>query len=125
MALSKLDHVSVLAKNSQKTVDFYKELFGFEELFRKEVELMHMKIVYLGKGEDHIEIIEPTGKDIKMNDGLKHLAFISDDIEADFKDFKEKGVVMLHNEVQKHENLAFFFVKSPSGEFVEVIQYNK
>lgn len=123
MALHKIDHISILAKNSQKTVDFYKEIFGFIELFREDVELMHMKIIFLGKGDDRIEIIEPTGGDIKMNDGLKHIAILSDDIEADYKALEAKGVMMLHKEVQRHEDLAFFFIKSPSGEFVEVIQH--
>lgn len=123
MALHNIDHISILAKNSQKTVEFYKEIFGFIELFREDVELMHMKIIFLGKGTDRIEIIEPTGGDIKMSDGLKHIAILSDDIDADYKELEAKGVMMLHKEVQRHEDLAFFFMKSPSGEFVEVIQH--
>lgn len=123
MALKQIDHISILAKNSEKTIEFYKEIFGFTELFREDVELMHMKIIFLEKGDDRIEIIEPTGSDIKMNDGLKHIAFLSDDIEGDYKALEAKGVMMLHKEVQKHENVAFFFLKSPSGEFVEITQY--
>jgi len=123
MAITKMDHVSILAKNSEKTADFYKEILGFREKSRVEIKMMHMRIIMLEARGDKIEIIEPLGSDIKMSDGLKHIAFESDDIEADFRHFKEKGAIMLHKEIQKHEDLGLFFAKSPSGEFIEVIQH--
>lgn len=123
MAITKMDHVAILAKNSGRTVDFYREFLGFRETFRQEIKLMHMIIIFLERDGDKIEIIEPTGNDIKMNDGLKHVAFSSDDIDSDFDYFQKKGAKLLHKEVQRHEKVAFFFTRSPSGEFIEIIQH--
>jgi len=123
MAIKKMDHVAILAKNSDKTIDFYKKFLGFEETFRLEVKQLHTIIIFLERDDSKIEVIEPTGNDIKMNDGLKHIAFTSDDIDSDFEDFKDKGAKLLHKEVQRHEKVAFFFARSPSGEFVEIMQH--
>ncbi|MCD4785763.1 MAG: VOC family protein [Candidatus Eremiobacteraeota bacterium] len=123
MAITKMDHVAILAKDSGKTVDFYREFLGFKETFRQEIKLMHIVIILLERDGDKIEVIEPTGNDIMMNDGLKHIAFLSDDIDSDFESFQKKGAKLLHKEVQRHEKVAFFFARSPSGEFVEVIQH--
>jgi len=122
MSVKKLDHISIMAKNPQEVMEFYKNFFNFELISKRELPDMGMNL-YLIKGmEEIIEIIEPT-KENKMEDGLKHIAFFSDNIEEDFNLFKEKGAKLIHKEVQHTENLSFFFVKSPSGELVELIHY--
>ena len=103
-------------------MNFYKDFFGFELKEEREIKEMEMKIFNLKKDGDFIEIIQPTGVR-KMEDGIKHIAFLSDNIEEDFTFFKEKGAPMLFKEVQKHGNIAFFFTKSPTGELVEIIEY--
>jgi catechol 2,3-dioxygenase-like lactoylglutathione lyase family enzyme len=123
MAITKLDHISILAKNPDPVIDFYGKFLSFTQKFKKEIPLMHMNIIMLESNGTFLEIIQPTGSDIKMTDGLKHIAFLSDNIEADFLFFKENGANLLHTEIQKSDNLSFFFAKSPSGEFVEVIHY--
>lgn len=125
MAIKKIDHVSILSNRLAETVEFYKKYMGYDEESSLSVPAMHMRIIMLKKDGERIEIIEPTGRDIRMADGIKHIAFLSDNIEEDFNFFRESGAVMLHQEIQKHENMRFFFVKSPSGEFAEIIQYSE
>lgn len=122
MSIKKLDHISIMAKNPQEVMEFYKNFFNLELISRRELSAMCMNIYLLKGMGEIIEIIEPT-KENKMEDGLKHIAFFSDNIEEDFNIFKEKGATLIHKEVQHTENLSFFFVKSPSGELVEIIQY--
>ena len=123
IAIQKLDHVSILAHKPESVVEFYEEFLGFKLVSKREVEKMHMNIYDLKARDEHIEIIQPTSQDIRMSDGIKHVAFLSDNIREDFESFKEKGAKLLHKEVQKQENVSFFFARSPSGEFVEIIQY--
>jgi catechol 2,3-dioxygenase-like lactoylglutathione lyase family enzyme len=122
MSVKKLDHISIMAKKPQEVMEFYKNFLNFELISKREVPSMGMNIYLLKGVEEIIEIIEPTKK-TKMEDGLKHIAFFSDNIEEDFNFFKEKGAALINKEVQHLENLYFFFVKSPSGELVEIIQY--
>ncbi|MCE1246705.1 MAG: VOC family protein [Firmicutes bacterium] len=123
MAIKKFDHFSILAKKPEEVIEFYSKFLGYSLKYKKEIPLMHMNVFMLENNGELMEIIQPTGTDIKMSDGLKHIAFLSDDIEADFKDFVEKGAQMLHTEIQRSGDISFFFAKSPSGEMVEVIQH--
>lgn len=146
MAIKKLDHVSLLAKDAGPVVQFYEELLGFELAEKKELPEMGMNIYDLKARGEFIEVIEPlgapdalrakpkgrpekeesrppSGGEGKPAGGIKHVAFLSDDIEADFADFKAKGAHLLHKEVQRHGKAAFFFAGGKAGELVEVIQY--
>jgi len=124
MAILKLDHVSILANEPEAVLNFYKDFLGFKLVSERTIKEMGMTIYDLKRGSDYIEVIEPSEKG-KMTDGIKHIAFLSDNIEEDLRAFKDKGALLLHKEVQRHINLGFFFAKSPTGEFVEVIQYYK
>lgn len=126
MAVKKIDHISILSKNSETSVEFYVKLLGCKIKSKQEIKNMHMIVIMLESPQGElIEIIEPTAADIRMSGGLKHIAFQCDNIEEEFNRFKEQGASMLHNEIQHHENKSFFFAKSPSGEFVEIIQYKE
>ena len=123
MALIRFDHVSVLAHEPTPVISFYRDVLGFELVQEREIKEMKMVIFDLKVRDDFIEVIQPVGQEMKMADGIKHIAFESDDIEADFKSFHAKGAKLVHKEVQKFGNVAFFFIQAPTGEFVEIIQY--
>lgn len=123
MALQKLDHVSILTKDPQPVVDFYSNCLGFEKVSDKTIENMGMRIIMLKKDEDMLEFIQPLQKNSKQTDGIKHVAYLSDNIEEELERIKQTGATLLHDRVQQFENIQFFFVKSPSGEMVEIVQY--
>jgi len=122
MAIQRLDHVSILSGEPEKVIAFYGDNLGFA--LESTVEMESMKIFYLKIGPDVIEIIQPLPAGTQASGGLKHVAFLSDDIEADFASFSRGGAAMVHKEIQRHGKVSFFFVKSPGGELVEIIQYS-
>ncbi len=122
LAILTLDHVSILSAEPQRVADFYRDFLGFGEARIREVP--GLRIFDLFKGSDHVEILQTTdGRDPGAG-GLKHVAFLSDDLQADFERFRTQGAQMLHQEVQHAEGCDFFFVRSPGGEWVEVLQYH-
>ncbi len=121
--ITKLDHISILAREPKKTIEFYTKFLGFKLTRSQEIPEMNMKLFFIESGDNRIEILSPTQDSTKMTDGIKHLAFVTDDIHQELKRFREKGATLLHQQVQKHDNMAFFFARSPSGEFLEIIQY--
>ena len=123
MAIKKLDHVSLLAKDAGPVVKFYEELLGFELAEKKELPELGMNIYDLKARGEFIEVIEPLKVDGEPSGGIKHVGFLSGDIEADLAAFKAKGAHLLHKEVQRHGKAAFFFAGGKAGELVEVIQY--
>jgi len=123
MSIVRLDHVSLLANNPEPVVDFYRRLLGFELIRSREFPEMGMVIFDLKTRNEYLEVIQPTGSSPKSTDGIKHLAFLSDDIDEDFSRFKGEGVSLIHTEVQRHGDVAFFFLRGSAGEYVEIIQY--
>ncbi len=123
MSIKKFDHVSIYTRQPEKEIAFYRELFGYSLESQNEIPSMKIYIYHLKKGEEHLELISPTGRDIFVEDGIRHIAFLSDDIEEDFLIFRKKGADLLNDEVERHEHSALFFMRGPSGEFIEVIQH--
>jgi catechol 2,3-dioxygenase-like lactoylglutathione lyase family enzyme len=123
MSIKKLDHVSLFINNPDPVLEFYRDILGFSLASKREIESMNMVVYDLRNNGDYVEIIQQMHGDSKHGDGIKHIAFLSDNIEEDFEEFINKGVHMLHNDVQVFGNASFFFVKSPGGELIEIIQY--
>ncbi len=123
MALKKIDHINILTRFASPTLNFYQKFLGFEVTERKTQGQPSVKSYMLEKDEQKIEIFEQISPDINLKTGIKHLAFESGNIEEDFKKFKEKGASILKNKIHKAPGKKFFFVKTPHGDFVEVVQY--
>jgi lactoylglutathione lyase len=124
LAIKKIDHIGLLIKNPEPAIEFYKNVLNFEVSSEKSLHNMHVNVYDLKTQDDYIEIIQPTSNEIMMSNGIKHIAFLSDDIEADYESIKNSGVELLHKEIQRHKDVSFFFMKSPGGEFIEIIQYS-
>ncbi len=125
MSIKKLDHISILARDAKAVTKFYQDFLGFELTGEREFSDLGMKIYDLKTRSEFLEVIEPLNKDTPMTDGIKHVAYLSDDIEADFADFKERGARLLHKSVQRHGAAAFFFVSGPAKTMLEIIQYEE
>lgn len=82
-----VDHVEILVKDLEKSVEFYK-LLGFEVVKWTEEE----RTVELRAGEISLDVIEVSEKRPKA--GLHHIAFLVDDVDKSVAEWKEKGVTI-------------------------------
>jgi methylmalonyl-CoA/ethylmalonyl-CoA epimerase len=83
-------------------------------------------------GPNKIELLEAVSPDSpiakfieKKGEGVHHIAFAVDDIEAEMERLKNKGFKLIHNEPQKgadNKLIAFVHPKSASGVLVELCQ---
>ena len=122
MALRRLDHVSILAKDPAPVLDFYGQVLGFKLERKRDLPEMGMTIYELKARGDFVELIVPTDPSSQV-EGVQHVAFLSDDIEADFDAFRKAGARLLHKSIQRHGDVSLFFAQAPAGHYVEVIQY--
>ena len=123
MAITKFDHVSIYTRNPNREIEFYRDFFGYELESNHEIPEMNIHVYHLKNKEEHVELISPLNGEIFTQDGIKHIAYKSDDIEADFRLFKEKGADIIHERVQRHKHSSLFFIRSPGGIFIEIIQH--
>jgi len=58
MIFKRVDHVEIVPKNAEKTIDFYVNILGFKIKNRNEVKMPPMReVIYLELGDTVIEII--------------------------------------------------------------------
>jgi methylmalonyl-CoA/ethylmalonyl-CoA epimerase len=98
----KLDHVGIAVKNIDETLTIYKKLMSFQET-RTEVATQKAKVALIPVGEITLELLEPTSEDsaigkfiAERGEGLHHIAFEVEDIEAAMEEFRAKGFRFLY-----------------------------
>lgn len=93
----KLDHIGIAVKSLEETLAVYRKLMDFQEK-RTEVQSQKVKMALVPTGDVYLELLEPTSQDSNVakfiserGEGLHHIAFEVDDIEASMREYKAKG----------------------------------
>jgi methylmalonyl-CoA/ethylmalonyl-CoA epimerase len=96
-----LDHIGI-AVRSLDAAKIYEEL-GMEIEHVETVETQRVKTAFLSAGDSNIELLEPTGPDSpvakfieKRGEGIHHICFRVDDIDAHLQKLKEKGYRLIN-----------------------------
>ena len=150
--VTKIDHINIVVKDLDKSVDFYTRVLGFEEIKRAYLEGEWIdKIVGLNGvkanvayvrcqgGEPRIELLQyilPTGVEHKENAipntrGLRHIALQVSDMEEMVQKLKAEGIetfappVTVPNKVVKHDDgeKSLCYFTDPDGVILEFAQY--
>lgn len=102
MNILKVDHIGIAVKNLDETLKFYTEILGLELHGTEVVEEQKVKVAFLPVGDTEVELLEsttddgPIAKFIEKNgEGIQHIAFKVDDIEAAIEELKAKGMMMI------------------------------
>jgi lactoylglutathione lyase len=106
--------------NLGRSLAFYKEALGLEEVRRKEAKNGSYILVYLGDGRTPHQLELTWLRDRKepydLGDNEIHLAFTVDDYDAALSRHKEMGVVCFDNTA-----LGIYFIEDPDGYWLEVV----
>lgn len=130
--LKKIDHLGVAVKSIEQALEFYQNTLGVEPTGVEEVPSQKVKVAFLPIGESNIELLEATSEDSaiakhieKRGEGIAHLAFKVDDIEAALSTLKEKGVRLINETPQPGAHgakIAFIHPKSTNGILIELCE---
>ncbi len=121
MAVVKVDHINIACANLEETANFYTEVLGFN---RGQVKQSGAKkMLNLVKQDSVVELAQPTDGEGLDGDAYNHIAFTSDDIQADFEHMKALGFTLLNDSVQESAGAFYFFMEAPGGALVEIITH--
>lgn len=102
MNLMKVDHIGIAVKNLDETLKFYTEVLGLQLHGTEVVEEQKVKVAFLPVGDTEVELLESTSDDgpiakfiEKNGEGIQHIAFKVDNIEAAIEEMKAKGMMMI------------------------------
>ena len=131
----RIDHVAIVVKNLEQTIDLYVSTLGFKQVYRETVADQGIEAVGLQAGESVIELLRPLDESSPIaryrgeaETKLHHTAYRVDDLEAELERLKSAGVRLIDERPRKgaHGNLiAFLHPKSTQGVLIELCQPSK
>ncbi len=123
----KLLHTRYRLNDLEKSVKFYKEVLGLQEVFRRKSprgsELVFMKAP---ESEELIELCYfPSSGPVQVQPDLTHLAFEVESLEGFEKHLATLGLKYSDGPTIKPDGSGFAFIDAPEGYEIEVMQRGK
>lgn len=113
-------HNNINVLDLGRSLAFYGEALGLEEVRRKEARDRSFVLVYLGDGRTPHRLELTWLRDRKepydLGDNEIHLAFSADDYAAALAKHKEMGVVCFENAA-----MGIYFIEDPDGYWLEIL----
>ncbi len=132
MKILKIDHIGIAGKSIDEGKKFWADILGLNFEGTETVEEQKVTTAFFPVGESEIELLESTSPDgpiakylEKKGEGMQHIAFRVEDIEAALKELKEKGVKLIDEKPRKGAGgakIAFLHPKATNGVLVELCE---
>ncbi|GAA4234239.1 methylmalonyl-CoA epimerase [Postechiella marina] len=130
--MNKIEHIGIAVKNLEEANSLYSKIFGKQPYKQEEVESEGVKTSFFKAGDNKIELLEATKEDsaiakfiAKKGEGIHHIAFDVDNIEAEIKRLSSEGFIVLNKKPKKgadNKLVAFLHPKSTNGVLIELCQ---
>ncbi|ABK16155.1 methylmalonyl-CoA epimerase [Syntrophobacter fumaroxidans] len=132
MKVLKLDHIGIAVNSIEECKKLYADILGLLHAGSETVAEQKVTTAFFPVGDTEIELLESTAPDgpiakylEKKGEGVQHLAFRVDNIEAALAELKAKGIKLI-DEVPRRgaggAKIAFLHPKSTFGVLVEISQ---
>ena len=124
----KIHHVALSVKNIDKSLEFYKSIFGFNEEKRFERKDLGGKAIFLKMEDMRLEFWQ-FDKQLKNKDdfsnlnilGIKHIAFETKDIDKTYQELKSKNIEISKPKLGASK-ARYCFLKDPDRFPIEIYE---
>ncbi|XCF06428.1 methylmalonyl-CoA epimerase [Tamlana crocina] len=130
--MNKIEHIGIAVKSLKESNSLFSKLFGEAHYKIEAVESEGVKTSFFKVGDNKIELLEATTKDSpiakfieKKGEGIHHIAFSVDDIEAEVTRLKQEGFVVLNDTPKRgadNKLVVFLHPKTINGVLIELCQ---
>lgn len=100
--LKKIHHVGIVVRDADEAMKFYRDALGLEVTDDRVIEDQGVRGVLLAIGNSEVELLEPTREDTGIarflesrGEGMHHICFESDDVDAELERAREKGIQLI------------------------------
>ena len=114
-----LDHINLQVPNLEEAVKFYTETMGFKVISRYKG---FKEFVFITDGNTTYELIESNNL---SNTVIDHVAYVSEDIKADYEHFSKLGLVAVelnYIDFLFENGVHYFFIKGAGNDKIEFCQ---
>ncbi|MFH1134868.1 MAG: methylmalonyl-CoA epimerase [Pseudomonadota bacterium] len=131
MKIKRIAHIGVAVSDTDKTSSFYTDMLNLG-LDRQET-LGELKISFIPVGETNLELVQSTTPEgvmakhvTKRGEGVHHIAYEVEDIDAALAELKAKGVPLIDEVARPGAHgarIAFIHPKATFGVLTELCEY--
>ncbi|HSJ18729.1 MAG TPA: methylmalonyl-CoA epimerase [Solirubrobacterales bacterium] len=130
--LGRIDHVGVAVSDLDAGIAMYERTFAMPFAHRETVESQGVEAALLDVGDGHVELLTPLGPETvvgkfiaKRGEGLHHVAYAVDDIDAALGRLKQDGVELIDAEARpgiRGSRVAFLHPKATGNVLTEIVE---
>ena len=130
--MKRLEHIGIAVKDLKASNDLFEQLLGVKPYKEEAVASEHVITSFFQTGESKIELLVGTNEAsaiskfiAKRGEGIHHLAFEVEDIEAEMERLKAAGFRLLNEKPKKgadNKLVCFIHPKTANGVLVELCQ---
>ena len=130
--MRKAEHIGIAVKNLSVSINLFEKLLNTDCYKEEIVENEGVKTAFFKQGETKIELLEGMDENgtiakfiKKRGEGIHHIAFETDDIEAEMKRLAAEGFKLLNDtpkEGADNKLVCFLHPKSTNGVLIELCQ---
>ncbi len=133
--IARIDHIGIAVQNINDALAFFQDALGMKLERVESEEGGRTQVAFLPGGASDVELVEPQDADsglakflAKRGDGVHHICFEVDDIDAALARLTEKGAQLIDETPRvnaKGMRYAFIHPKSAHGVLIELYQRPK
>lgn len=133
--LKKINHIAIAVNDVEEAAKFFKDVLGLNLSDIEVVAAQKTKAGFFRIGESTIELVQPSEPDSALvkfletkGQGIHHVCFEVNDIEAEVRVLMEKGATMVDQKPRPgahHTKVAFVHPKSSYGVLIELCELPK
>ncbi len=130
--IKNINHIGIAVSSLDEQIPFYRDVLGLEFAGTEEVAEQKVRAAMFKAGNAKIELLEPTSDDSpiarfieKNGPGIHHIAYETDDINLELRQFAEKELRMIDAEPRSGAHgtkIAFIHPKSSGRVLTEICQ---
>lgn len=133
--MQKIEHVGIAVKSLEAAIPVYEQLLNTPCYKTETVESEKVRTAFFQQGPNKVELLESTDPDgviarfiEKKGEGLHHVAFAVEDIEAEMDRLKAEGFVLLNEKPKAGADnkwVCFVHPKNTHGTLLELCSERK
>jgi len=128
----RVEHIGIAVSDLSISVPLFENLLNSQCYKKENVESEKVTTAFFKTGESKVELLESTNPDgviakfiAKKGEGLHHIAFEVDDIEAEMQRLTAQGFILLSDTPKRgadNKLVVFLHPKSSGGVLIELVQ---
>lgn len=130
--MQKIEHIGIAVTDIDASNKVFEKVFGKENYKSEKIESEGVITSFFQIGENKIELVAATNSDspiskflLKNREGMHHIAFAVDNIQAEMERLKNEGITLLNDAPKKgadNKLICFLHPKDTNGVLIELCQ---